>query len=151
MTEQQNHSTGPNVVSSSSTKTPEGKANCRLKRRFHSSTKLNIFTPEEQQAYDAHSKITLGALVRANDFERDLAQSIADDRWRLKRVRTIESGIFALGMQLGAVQLEAIQTRRELAAKEDMRKAKLLYQVAVGSSRVDLQACKLEYSIVSPK
>ena len=28
---------------------------------------------------------------------------------------------------------------------------KLVYLAEVGSSRVDLQACKLEYSIVSPK
>ena len=30
-------------------------------------------------------------------------------------------------------------------------KTTLLRMIAVGSSRVDLQACKLEYSIVSPK
>ena len=35
-------------------------------------------------------------------YERDLAQSIADDRWRIKRARTIESGMFAIGMQHGA-------------------------------------------------
>ncbi len=87
--EQQNHSTGP--------KTPEGKANCRLNAYRHGLTgQLNIITPDEQQAYDAHSKITLDALVPATDYERDLAQGIADDRWRMKRVRTIESGMFAL-------------------------------------------------------
>ena len=134
---------------------------------------LTIITPEEQKAYDKHSKITLEALAPATDYERDLAQSIADDRWRLKRARTIESGMFAIGMQHGAgntgspqvddalaqagawmqdarnlqlltiyeqrirravdkavSQLEAIQTKREQRAKEDMRQAKLLYQLA---------------------
>ncbi len=109
----------------------------------------------------------------AGDFERSLAQSIADDLWRLNRARTIESGMFALGMQYSAhdtgapqvdeafaqthtwaresrnlelltiyeqriqrsidknmSRLEALRTRREQAAKEDMRQAKLLYQLA---------------------
>src|SRR5271165_4425698 len=86
----QNHSTGP--------KTPEGKARCRLNAYRHGFTgQLNVVTPEEQQAYDKHSKIILEALVPANDFERDLAQSIADDRWRLKRARAIEASTFAMG------------------------------------------------------
>ncbi len=87
-----NRSTGP--------KTPEGKRVCALNAYRHGLTgQLNIFTPDEQQAYDAHSKINLEALAPATDYERDLAQSIADDRWRLKRARTIESGMFAIGMQ----------------------------------------------------
>jgi hypothetical protein len=61
-------------------KTPEGKRDCRL---------------------------NLEALAPVTDFQRDLAQtsfplfdrSIADDRWRLKRARTIESGMVAIGMQ----------------------------------------------------
>ncbi len=168
-----NHSSGPNVVSSSSTKTPEGKKICALNAYRHGLTgQLNIFTADEQQAYDAHSKITLEALAPATDYERDLAQSIADDRWRLKRARTIESGMFAIGMQNGVdtgdprvddalaqsrtwaqdsrslnlltiyeqrirravdkaiAQLESVQTKRELAVKEDMRQAKLLMQLA---------------------
>jgi hypothetical protein len=103
-----NHSTGP--------KTEKGKKVCRLKRRFHSSTnayrhghtgQINVLTPDEQQAYDKHSKITLEALAPANDFERDIAQSsfplfdrsIADHRWRLKRAHTIEGSLFAMGMR----------------------------------------------------
>jgi len=80
-----------------------GKRVCALNAYRHGLTgQLNILTPDEQQAYDHHSKITLEALAPASDYERDLAQSIADDRWRLKRARTIESGMFAIGMQLGA-------------------------------------------------
>ena len=161
-----NHSTGP--------KTPEGKRRCALNAYRHGLTgQLNILTPDEQQAYDQHSEITLEALAPSTDFERDLAQSIADDRWRLKRARTIESGMFAIGMQSGVddtgspqvddalaqartwmqearnlqlltvyeqrirravdkamEQLETLQTKRQAAAKEDMRQAKLLLQLA---------------------
>ncbi len=166
--------TGPNVVSSSSTKTPEGKARCRLNAYRHGLTgQLNVVTPEEQQAYDHHSKIALEDLAPGTDFERSLAQSIADDLWRLNRARSIESGMFAIGMQNGGddtgvpqvddalaqthtwaqearnlqlltiyeqriqrsvdknmARLEVLKAKREQAAKEDMRQAKLLYQLA---------------------
>ena len=85
-----NHSTGP--------KTPEGKARCRLNAYRHGLTgQLCVFTPEEQQAYEKHCKVILYALAPVGDFERDAAQSIADDHWRLKRARAIEASTFALG------------------------------------------------------
>src|SRR5579862_4249405 len=161
-----NRSTGP--------KTPEGKARCRLNAYRHGLTgQLNIHTPEEQQSYDHHSQITLEDLAPGTDFERSLAQSIADDLWRLNRARTIESGMFAIGIQNGGddtgspqvddalaqshtwaqearnlqlltiyeqriqrsidknlARLKAFQITRQQAAKEDMRQAKLLYQLA---------------------
>src|SRR5689334_20469193 len=86
-----NRSTGP--------KTPEGKSRCRLNAYRHGLTgQLCVFTPEEQQAYEKHSKIVLEALAPVGDFECDVAQSVADDRWRLKRARAIETSSFALAM-----------------------------------------------------
>ncbi len=94
-----NRSTGPNVVSTSSTKTPEGKRRCSLNAYRHGLTgQIVVKTPEEQQAYDQHCRIILEALAPATDFERLLAQSIADDRWRLNRARAIEDSTFAMGM-----------------------------------------------------
>jgi hypothetical protein len=161
-----NHSTGP--------RTPEGKRACRLNAWRHGLTgQIIVVTPEEQQAYDAHTRIVLEALAPATDFERILAQSISEDRWRLNRARAIESNIFALAMDSGiddtghpqidgafaeartwiqearnlnlltiyaqriqrsvdknTAQLKAIQAERQEAAKEAMRQAKLLYQLA---------------------
>src|SRR5215472_1635707 len=86
-----NHSTGP--------KTPEGKRRCRLNAWRHGLTgQLCVLTPEEQHAYEKHCKIILEGLAPVGDFELDIAQSIADDRWRLKRARAIEAGAFALGL-----------------------------------------------------
>ena len=74
-TQRPNHSTGP--------KTPEGKRRCRLNAYRHGITgQLCVFAPEEQHAYEKHSKVILEALAPVGDFERDLAQSIADDGWR---------------------------------------------------------------------
>src|SRR5579859_1043013 len=92
MTPRPNHSTGP--------RTPEGKRRCRLNSFRHGLTgQLMVFTPEEQKAYEKHCKIVLEGLRPVGDFELDVAQSIADDRWRLKRARAIEASTFALGMQ----------------------------------------------------
>src|ERR1700722_5988226 len=86
-----NHSTGP--------RTEEGKRVCRFNAVRHGLTgQLIVFTPQEHQAYDKHCKMILGFLLPIGDFERDSAQSIADDRWRLKRARSIEASMFALGM-----------------------------------------------------
>ena len=86
-----NHSTGP--------KTPEGKSRCRLNAYRHGLTgQLNVFTPEEQQAYEEHCKIIHEALAPVGDYERKVAQSIAADEWRLERARAIEDSTFALGM-----------------------------------------------------
>ncbi len=162
----QHQSTGP--------KTPEGKRVCRLNAWRHGLTgQILVLTPDEQQAYDNHTRIVLEALAPANDYERLLAQFISDDRWRLNRARAIESGLFALGMQSGeedtghpqvdeafaqvrtwiqdarnlnlltiyeqriqrlvdknTVQLKALQAERKDQAREAMRQAKLLYQLA---------------------
>ncbi len=167
----EHRSTGP--------KTPEGKRICRLNAFRHGLTgQICVVTPEEKQAYDQHSKIVLEALAPANDYERILAQSIADDRWRLNRARAIDSIMFALGMQSGVddtgvalvddafaqvrtwvqeaknlqlltiyeqriqravdkntVHLKAIQTERKESAREAMRQAKLLYQLAEAEGR----------------
>ena len=90
-----NHSTGPNVVSNSSTKTPEGKSRCRLNAFRHGLTgQLNVFTPEEQQAYDIHCKIIHEALAPVGDYECKVAQSDRRRRWRLERARAIEDSTF---------------------------------------------------------
>src|SRR5579864_531327 len=90
--ERPNRSTGP--------KTEEGKRRCRLNSWRHGLTgQLMVFTPEEQQAYEKHCKIVIEGLRPVGDFELDVAQSVADDRWRLKRARAIEASTFALGMQ----------------------------------------------------
>src|SRR5580704_14908480 len=97
MTDQQ-HDLTPPPNRSTGPKTPEGKGRCRLNAYRHGLTgQLCVFTPEEQKAYEKHCKIILDALAPVGDFERDAAQSIADDHWRLKRARAIEASTFALG------------------------------------------------------
>ncbi len=49
-------------------------------------------------AYEKHCRGLHESLAPVGTMETDLAQSIADDRWRLKRSVAIESCTFALGL-----------------------------------------------------
>ncbi len=59
---------------------------------------VHILTPADQVAYEKHCRGFHESLAPVGADEIDLAQTIADDRWRLKRAASIESSIFALGL-----------------------------------------------------
>jgi hypothetical protein len=68
---------------------------------------IHILTAAEQTAFDAHCKGICEALAPVGLLEIELAQAIAEGRWRLKRVHAIETGIFASG-QMGMLGAPAI-------------------------------------------
>jgi hypothetical protein len=87
------HSTGP--------KTEKGKHRTRLNAYRHGLTgQICLLTADEHEAFDQHCAGIRESLEPVGALEIDLAQSIAEDRWRLKRARALETGIFALS-QLG--------------------------------------------------
>ena len=55
----------------------------------------------------------------------------------------VEAALLAAGRPLSMDELVSVFDERDGSNADEVR--------SVGSSRVDLQACKLEYSIVSPK
>jgi hypothetical protein len=90
------HSTGP--------KTEKGKHRTRLNAYRHGLTgQIRLLTAEEHEAFELHCTGIRESLEPVGVLETELAQSIAEDHWRLKRARAIESGIFAAGVlgQLG--------------------------------------------------
>src|SRR6202451_853589 len=90
-----NESTGPAAPSSQS-----GTQRTRLNAYKHGLTgQIHLLTAAEQTAFDAHCQSICEALAPVGALEIDIAQAIAEDRWRLKRARAIESGIFAAGQQ----------------------------------------------------
>ncbi len=117
---------------------PEGKRVCRLNAFRHEFTgQMCVMSTDEQKAYDQHSKITLDALAPVGAYERDIAQSVADDRWRLKRARAIESSLFALGMQLGVDNSGAPQVDDALAeARTWTQDAKNLQLLTIFAQRI---------------
>ncbi len=59
---------------------------------------IHIFTPADHTAYEKHCQGYHKSLAPACPVEIDLVQSIAEDRWRLKRASALESAIFAEGL-----------------------------------------------------
>ena len=90
-----NESTGPAGPGSKA-----GTERTRLNAYKHGLTgQIHLLTAAEQTAFDAHCKSICEALAPIGALEIDIAQAIAEDRWRLKRARAIETGIFAAGLQ----------------------------------------------------
>src|ERR1700684_1485143 len=85
-------------------KTEKGKPAPRLNAYRHGLTgQICLLTTDEHQAFDQHCTGIRESLAPVGALEIELAQSIAEDHWRLKRARAIETGIFAAGVlgQLG--------------------------------------------------
>ena len=90
-----NESTGPAAPSCQA-----GTQRTRLNAYKHGLTgQIHLLTAAERTAFDAHCKSICEALAPVGALEIDIAQAIAEDRWRLKRARAIETGIFAAGQQ----------------------------------------------------
>jgi hypothetical protein len=56
-----------------------------------------VLSPEDRVAHDKFCADLLNCLKPENALELQIAQSIADDHWRLNRVFAIETNIYALG------------------------------------------------------
>jgi hypothetical protein len=99
-----------------------GKQRTRLNAYKHGLTgQIHLFTPEEHGAFERHCQSIVAALAPVGVIEQELAQSIAEDKWRLNRIRAIESGIFALGRladesQPGSLQNDPREIDRGLSA-----------------------------------
>jgi hypothetical protein len=93
-----------NAQKSTGPKTEKGKHRTRLNAYRHGLTgQICLLTADEHEAFEKHCAGIRESLEPVGALERDLAQSIAEDHWRLKRARAIETGIFAAGVlgQLG--------------------------------------------------
>jgi hypothetical protein len=84
------HSTGPTTTA--------GKKRSSLNAFRHGLTgQIVVHTPEDQEAFKKHCDAIREDLHPEGALETDLAQAIAEDRWRLNRARALENTIFALG------------------------------------------------------
>jgi len=96
------HQLTANARKSNGSGTEQGKQRTRLNAYRHGLTgQIRLLTAQQRQALDQHCTGIRDALEPVSTLELDLEQTIAEDRWRLKRARALETGIVALG-QLGA-------------------------------------------------
>jgi hypothetical protein len=86
-----------NAQKSTGPRTPEGKAAVAQNTLKHGLTGLMRLLPDEDQAeYARHCEGIVADLRPTGELELRLAQAIADDYWRIDRIRRLEQTLFLL-------------------------------------------------------
>jgi hypothetical protein len=89
-----------NAELSTGARTPAGKARSSMNNLRHGLTgQINILPTEDREAHDNFCSELIDSLQPETPMEKQLAQSVAEDNWRLNRARSIENNMFALGHQ----------------------------------------------------
>jgi hypothetical protein len=79
-------------------RTQEGKARSAMNALRHGLTARVVVLPsEDMDAYQAFSKEIVDSLDAQTPVERQFAQTVADNQWRINRIRSIEDGILGMG------------------------------------------------------
>jgi hypothetical protein len=79
-------------------RTPEGKARSSMNALRHGLTARVVVLPsEDMDAYRAFSKEIVDSLDAQTPVERQFAQTVADNQWRINRIRSIEDGMLGMG------------------------------------------------------
>src|SRR6202162_5139057 len=116
-----------NAQKSSGPRTEKGKYRTRLNAYRHGLTgQIQLLTADEHEAFDKHCSGIRESLDPVGALDLELAQSIAEDHWRLKRARVIETGLFALGQQgaLGALVTNDRDDPAQLPIDEALSRAR---------------------------
>jgi hypothetical protein len=104
--------------------TEEGKRRSSLNATRHGLTGRVVVLPSEDlNHYQAFSKELVDSLDPQTPLERQLAQTVADQQWRLNRVRSIEDGLFACGHfeEAGSIDTGDPETHAALTAARAFR------------------------------
>ena len=76
----------------------EGRARSSMNALRHGLTARVVVLPsEDMEAYQAFSKEIVGSLDPETPVERQFAQTVADNQWRINRIRSIEDGMLGMG------------------------------------------------------
>ena len=77
---------------------PTGKARSSMNALRHGLTARVVVLPtEDMAAYNQFSKEIVDSLDPQTPVERQFAQTVADNQWRINRIRSIEDGMLAMG------------------------------------------------------
>src|ERR1039458_6217041 len=81
-----------------SNRTQAGKARSSMNALRHGLTARVVLLPsEDMDAYQAFSKEIVDSLDPQTPVERQFAQTVADNQWRINRIRSIEDGMLGMG------------------------------------------------------
>ncbi len=118
-TEKQIEANRRNAQKSTGPRTIEGKSNSSRNNLRHGLTgQISLLPTEDREAHDAFCNELIESFDAETPMENQLAQSIAEDSWRLNRARAIEDNMFALGhqherreIQIALADAETFQTQ----------------------------------------
>jgi len=95
-TARQTEANRANAAKSTGPRTARGKQNIQVNALRHGLTGRTVLLPaDDLDLYRAHVKSLTASLRPEGPEETQLAALIADNYWRLRRIHTIEDGIFA--------------------------------------------------------
>jgi hypothetical protein len=87
-----------NAEKSKGPASPQGKARSSMNALRHGLTARVVVLPDEDMdAYRAFSKEIVDSLDAQTPVERQFAQTVADNQWRINRIRSIEDGMLGMG------------------------------------------------------
>jgi hypothetical protein len=105
--------------------------------RHESNGQFYAMSHEDRIAYTSHCEGILADLQPVNHRERWLANSIAEDQWRLNRARALESNIFAIGMSRTDINIDSAEGHAAICqAKTWLADGRQLQQLALYESRI---------------
>src|SRR5260370_11128631 len=85
-----------NSIKSTGPVSPKGKVRSSLNALRHGLTaRVVVLSSEDMAAYQAFSKEIVDSLGAQTPMERQFAQTVADNQWRINRIRSIEDGMLA--------------------------------------------------------
>ena len=121
LSEKQIEANRRNAQKSTGPKTIEGKSNSSRNNLRHGLTgHISLLPTEDREAHDKFCIELIESFNPETPMENQLAQSIAEDSWRLNRARAIENNMFALGhkdqrreAQIALADAETFQTQPE--------------------------------------
>jgi hypothetical protein len=134
-----------NARRSTGPRTEEGKSRTRLNGIRHGLTGQTVLRPEEDRdAYNRHCQDLLNCLRPQGEIETQIVQSVADDYWRLNRIKAIEDNIFALGIEAHAGEFsDDVLTDHALAqAQTYLEQAKEINLLSLYEGRLNRAAAK---------
>jgi hypothetical protein len=96
-----------NGLKSTGPRTAEGKTRSSLNALRHGITgQVSIMTEEDRAAHDKFCQELIHSLQPEGPLEIQFASSIAEDFWRLQRIRALENDILALGSFSDAADID---------------------------------------------
>ena len=85
-------------MTAASNRTQEGRARSSMNALRHGLTARVVVLPtEDMAAWKAFSTEIVDSLDAQTPVERQFAQTVADNQWRINRIRSIEDGMLGLG------------------------------------------------------